>query len=95
MAAIDCGTDRRGICRLWAEETESGMACSRLCRVRDYPCRLVRPVYPCRRHSSDARPHSDRCRLCYSLGNESVDVCLLDSSSGVCPAVGFGYVEVC
>ena len=92
---IDCGIDRHGICRLWAEETGSGMACSRLCRVRDYLCRLVRHVYPCRRRSSDDRPHSDRCRLCYSPANESVDVCLQDSDSGVCPAVGFGCAGVC
>jgi hypothetical protein len=92
---IDCGIDRHGICHLWAEEMVSGMACSRLCRVRDYLCRPVRPVYPCRRHSLDARLSSDRCRLCYSLANESVDGYLQDSDSGVCPAVGFGCVEVC
>lgn len=74
---------------------ESGMACSRLYRVRDCLCRLVRPVYLCRHHSSDARLHSDRCRLYYIPANESVDVCLQDSNSGVCPAEGLGYVEVC
>jgi len=94
MAAIDCGTDRHGIGRLWVEEMESGMVCSHLYRVRDYLVRHVRLVYPCRHHSSDDRLSNDRYRLCCSPANESVDVCLQDSGSGVCPAVGFGYVEV-
>jgi len=92
---IDCGIDRHGICRLWAEETGSGMACSRLCRVRDYLCRHVRLVYLCRRRSLGAHPRSDRSRLCYSRANESVDVYLQDSDWGVCLAVGFGCVGAC
>lgn len=71
------------------------MACKRLCRVRDYLCRPVRPVHLYRHHSSDVRLDSDRPRLCYSLANENVDACLWDSGSAVCPAVNFGYVGVC
>jgi len=71
------------------------MACNRLCHDRDYFCRPAHLVHLCRRRSSDVHLDSDRYRLCYSLANESVDVCLRDSGWGVCPAVGFGCVEAC